>query len=252
MYRKEELNMTLDDNTATDNSGPDALTGLNEKTPQMFPACFTEQLQHVSPGASVLLNQDMARLWTNWWQKPWPLLQAAQQFWQDCFSLTSSSVMRLYGLNGKAVITPDKNDRRFSHEYWDENLAFDHIKQFYLLASRLIYSSLPGNSGLDGAAARKLEFYTRQWVDAMSPANFLATNPVVLEETINSRGANLLRGMQALIEDMYRGRGKTLLTRMTDSSAFEIGRNIATTEGKVIYQTDMFQLIQYAPTTSKV
>ena len=108
-----------------------------------------------------------------------------------------------------------------------------------------------GVEGLDPATARKVDFYTRQFVDALSPSNFLATNPEVLAATFETGGQNLLRGLENLLEDLRRGKGRLSIT-MTDMEAFRLGENIAATPGKVVFQNDLMQLIQYTPTTSDV
>lgn len=225
---------------------------LNVWSPESFQQFMSDQFSAINNNHAAFNQQGYGELWQQWFCNPLPMMTAAQHFWTDYCSLTHSGMQQLFGFDTDSVIDPEKGDRRFSHESWDNHLAFNYIKQFYLLASRYIYTSVSANSHIDEATARKIEFYTKQWVDAISPTNFAATNPAVLEETINSHGANLIRGFMSLIEDLHRGKGKTLLTRMTDYSKFEVGKNIATTAGKVVYQTDMFQLIQYSPTTTKV
>ena len=105
--------------------------------------------------------------------------------------------------------------------------------------------------GLDEATAQKVDFYTRQFTDAMAPSNFVATNPEVLRETIETKGENLVRGLQNMLDDLERGKG-TLAIRMTDTDAFTVGENIAVSEGKVVWQSDLMQLIQYQPSTAQV
>ena len=128
---------------------------------------------------------------------------------------------------------------------------FDFIKQSYLLSSKYFLQVASQKDGLNDKTQQKLEFYTRQFVEMMAPSNFLATNPEVLRLTIETRGENLLRGLKNMLEDLDRGKGK-LAIRMTDLDAFEVGKNIATTPGKIVLQTDLMQLIQYAPSTAEV
>ena len=106
--------------------------------------------------------------------------------------------------------------------------------------------------GLDEQTARKVDFYTRQYIDALSPTNFALTNPEVLRETVATGGENLVKGLNNLLEDLERGGGEQVRVRMTDENAFKLGVNIAVTPGKVVYQNDLLQLIQYAPTTKEV
>jgi polyhydroxyalkanoate synthase len=149
------------------------------------------------------------------------------------------------------VIAEDPRDRRFKDDAWRENEVFDFIKQSYLLSARFFQNVVGGVDGLDNKTAQKVDFYTRQFVDAMSPSNFLLTNPEVLRKTAETGGENLLKGLSHLLADLERGKGQ-LRIRMTDDSKFWVGENIAVTPGKVVYQNDLMQLIQYAPTTEKV
>ena len=149
------------------------------------------------------------------------------------------------------MIEPPAGDRRFRDAAWTDNTLFDFIKQSYLLTARWLQSTVRDVEGIDERTARKVDFYTRQFVDAIAPSNFLMTNPEVLRATIESRGENLLNGLKNLLDDLERGKGR-LAIKMTDMEAFRIGENIAVTPGKVVYQNDLMQLIQYEPTTEKV
>ena len=142
-------------------------------------------------------------------------------------------------------------DKRFKHPEWSENAIFGFVKDSYLVAAKSILTAIREVQGMDDATARKVDFYTRQFVDALSPSNFVATNPEVLAETLNSGGQNLLRGLENLLVDLERGNGRLSIT-MTDMKAFRLGENIATTLGKIVYQTDLMQLIQYGPSTQEV
>ena len=105
--------------------------------------------------------------------------------------------------------------------------------------------------GVDDKTAKKVDFYTRQFIDAMSPSNFAMTNPQVVKATVESKGENLLKGLQNLLTDLERGKG-TLAIRQTDMKAFKVGDNVATSPGKVVYQNELMQLLQYAPATEQV
>lgn len=183
---------------------------------------------------------------------PAQLVQAQLGFWQDYLTLWSNTARRMLG-GGEAppVIDEPKGDRRFKDDAWRENEVFDFIRQSYLLTSRYVTNVVQGAEGLDAKAAQKVDFYTRQFVDAMSPSNFVMTNPEVLRRTAETGGANLLKGLTNLLADMERGKGK-LRIRMTDDSKFKVGENIAVTPGKVVFQNDLMQLVQYSPTTEKV
>ena len=140
-------------------------------------------------------------------------------------------------------------DKRFAHPDWTENLVFNFVKESYLVASKALLSTVRDVKGLDPHTARKLDFYTRQFVDAMSPSNFIATNPEVLNATLKTGGQNLLRGFEHLLADLEHGDGR-LTIEMADMKAFRLGENIAATPGKVVFQNELLQLIQYSPTTA--
>jgi len=182
---------------------------------------------------------------------PTRLVQAQMGFWQDYLTLWSHTARRMMGENMDAVIEEPKGDRRFKDDAWRENEVFDFIRQSYLLSARYFTSAVNSADGLDPKTAQKVDFYMRQFVDAMSPANFVMTNPEVLRKTAETGGANLLKGLSNLLFDLERGKGK-LRIRMTDDSKFKVGENIAVTPGKVVFQTPLMQLIQYNPTTEKV
>ena len=138
-------------------------------------------------------------------------------------------------------------DKRFNAPQWRDNPLFDMIRQSYLLVSDRLLGSVDALDGVDERTREKVRFATRAFVDAMSPSNFALTNPLVLEKTLETKGENLLKGLEHMLKDLAKGQ----LTH-TDSDAFEVGRNIATTPGKVVLETPLFQLIQYAPTTKQV
>ena len=182
---------------------------------------------------------------------PGKLVQAQMNLWQDYMKLWQSTTARMLGEVSEPTIEPETGDRRFKDSAWDENQMFDFIKQSYLLSARWMQSTVGEVEGMDTKTAKKVDFYTRQFVDAMAPSNFVMTNPEVLRATMESGGENLVRGLENLLGDLERGKGR-LAIKMTDTEAFELGRNIAVTPGKVVFQTDLMQLIQYTPTTEKV
>jgi poly[(R)-3-hydroxyalkanoate] polymerase subunit PhaC len=182
---------------------------------------------------------------------PAKLMEAQISLWQDYMNLWQSTAKRMMGQEAEPVIAPAKDDRRFKDAAWQDNQVFDFVKQSYLLTARWLQSTVQNVEGLEEKTARKIDFYTRQFVDAMAPSNFVLTNPEVLRATMDSHGENLVKGLQNLLDDLERGKGQ-LKIRMTDLEAFEVGRNIAVTPGKVVYQNDLIQLIQYTPTTKEV
>jgi polyhydroxyalkanoate synthase len=182
---------------------------------------------------------------------PQKIVEAQINLWQDYMGLWQHAAERMLGRESEPVIAPGAGDKRFRHEDWEQNQVFDFIKQSYLLTARWLQNTVQDVEGLDEKTARKVDFYTRQFIDAMSPSNFLMTNPEVLRATVEQDGQNLVRGLSHMLEDLERGKGK-LAIKMTDMKAFEVGRNVAVTPGKVIWQTDLMQLIQYEPATEKV
>ncbi len=182
---------------------------------------------------------------------PDKLIQAQVEFWKNALDLWQATSKRMLGHETRPVIEPPSGDKRFKDQQWAENAVFDFIKQSYLLAADSLQGLVRNVEGLDDKAARKVQFYTRQFVDAMAPTNFVHTNPTVLKATLDSGGDNLVRGLQNLLEDLERGRGQ-LQIKMTDLKAFKPGENIAVTPGKVIFQNELLQLIQYEPSTPTV
>ena len=167
--------------------------------------------------------------------QPHELARAQLGFWQDHARLWQAATQRMLGVEVRPVIAADRGDRRFKDPAWDDNALFDFIKQSYLLSSKYLLQVAGQRDGVNDKTQRKLAFYTRQFVEMMAPSNFLATNPEVLRLTVETRGENLLRGLRNMLEDLDRGKGR-LAVKMTDLDGFEVGRNIATTPGKVVLQ----------------
>ncbi len=182
---------------------------------------------------------------------PAKLVQAQMTLWQDYMRLWQTTAQRMMGHEPEPIASPEQGDRRFKHPEWDENELFDFVKQSYLLTARWMQSTVKDVEGLDDKTSQKVDFYTRQFVDAMAPSNFVMTNPEVLRATLESGGENLVKGLHNLLDDLEQGKGR-LKIKMTDIEAFDLGVNIALTPGKVVYQNDLMQLIQYAPATEEV
>jgi polyhydroxyalkanoate synthase len=182
---------------------------------------------------------------------PARLVAAQLGFWQDYMTLWQNTARRIMGAETEPVINAPSTDRRFKDDAWRENEVFDFIKQSYLLSARYVQDVVKQVDGLDPKTAQKVDFYSRQFVDAMSPSNFLLTNPEVLRKTAETGGENLLRGLNNLLSDLEQGKGK-LRIKMTDMAAFKLGENIGVSPGKVVFQNDLMQLIQYTPNTEKV
>lgn len=182
---------------------------------------------------------------------PEKLAEAQINLWNGMIRTWSASASKMMGLNVEDPIAPAIGDRRFNAEEWEENVAFDYIKQSYLVVSDFVQDLTNSAEGMDAQNERKIRFLSRQFVSAISPSNFAHTNPKVLKETVQSGGENLVSGLNNLLGDLERGHGQLKIS-MTDETAFEVGVNVATTPGKVVFRNDLFELIQYAPTTDKV
>ena len=183
---------------------------------------------------------------------PAKLVQAQIGFWQDYMTLWQNTTKRMMGMaSEQPVIAADPKDKRFKDGAWNESEVFDFVKQSYLLSARYVQDVVTRVDGLDPKTAQKVDFYARQFMDAMSPSNFVLTNPEVLRRTAETGGENLLRGLSNMLGDLERGKGK-LSIKMTDMDAFKLGENIAVSPGKVVYQNTLMQLVQYSPSTETV
>jgi polyhydroxyalkanoate synthase subunit PhaC len=181
---------------------------------------------------------------------PSKLMERQMDLWKSYMGLWQRSTECF--LSGESCAIPtDLKDKRFKDPAWQQNPAFDFIRQTYQLTANWLQGTLGSVEGVDDKTARKVDFYARQFIDALSPSNFLMTNPEAWKATLESNGENLVVGLNNLLEDLERGKGK-LSIRMTDPDAFKIGKNLALTAGKVVYQNDLMQLIQYSPTTKDV
>ena len=203
------------------------------------------------PQDSAHLGQAFLELMERLINKPDLFVDPQMAFWQDYVRLCETTFSRMVGQDVEPVITPSNGDKRFQNKDWQDIWLFDFIKQSYLLTARFAQCLVKKADGLDIKTARKIDFYTRQMVDAIAPTNFWLTNPEVLRTTIESGGENLIKGFEHLMSDLERGHGELLIS-MSDNKAFHYGQNIASTPGKIIFQNKLFQLIQYAPTTEKV
>jgi poly[(R)-3-hydroxyalkanoate] polymerase subunit PhaC len=216
-----------------------------------------EFLSRQSDGSSVGMADPLAigaaffELTARLMAEPTRLFEAQMALWNDYLTLWQRSAERLMGRQAEPVVEAAPDDRRFRDRAWSDNAIFDYIKQSYLLTARYIHGAVKEVGGLDEHTARKVDFYTRQFIDAMAPSNYVLTNPEVLRITVESGGENLVNGLKNLLDDLERGKGRLAIT-MTDMEAFQIGGNVATAPGKVVFQNDLIQLIQYAPTTETV
>jgi polyhydroxyalkanoate synthase len=186
-----------------------------------------------------------------WLANPAKLVEAQGQLFGSYMQLWMGITRRSLGGQAVAVAEPEPGDNRFNDPEWARHPYFDFWKQAYLITTRWLEDMLERTEGLDERTRMRAVFYLKQLASAFSPSNFPHTNPVVLRETFQSSGKSLVAGMANLVQDLGQS-GDLLHISQTDVSAFEVGRNIATSPGKVVFQNDLLQLIQYAPSTEQV
>ncbi len=185
-------------------------------------------------------------------QKPEKFMELQTNYMNDWFNLWQGSMNSFMGDAAQDQDeAPKQTDRRFKSQEWQDSAVFNFIKQSYLLTCKHMEDVITDTDGLDEKKKEKLRFQTKLFTDAMSPTNFVMTNPDVLNETMKTGGNNLVKGFENLLNDLKRGQGDLSITT-TKYDAFELGDNIAVTKGQVVYQNDLMQLIQYEPTTKKV
>jgi len=193
----------------------------------------------------------LAQVVEYWLADPQRIVEQQTALGRAYLDLWGQAAKRLAGEASSPVAAPAAQDRRFSDPEWSSNQFFDFVKQAYLVTAQWADRLVQDAHGIDPHTRQKAEFYIRQIANAISPSNFIFTNPELLRETVASRAENLVRGMRNLAEDLKDGQG-FLKIRQSDPTMFEVGRNLALTAGKVIYQNELIQLIQYTPTTAKV
>lgn len=196
------------------------------------PVAFTESLLHTLRTAHV---------------DPQALANSQLGLMQDHLKLWQSMTGKLLGKSTDSYIEASPKDRRFKDDAWANHPLFDYLKQSYLINARFLQHSVEAVQGIDEHTQRKLGFFTRQLVDAMSPSNYMLTNPEAMRNALESNGGTLVKGLEHLLKDIERGR-----ISMTDETAFTLGKDIAATPGSVVFQNDLMQLIQYEATTKEV
>src|SRR5450755_1180569 len=186
-----------------------------------------------------------------WLKDPQRALDLQLNLGRSYLDLWAGAVKRMAGEKTEPVAEPSPKDKRFIDPEWSSNQFFDFLKQAYLLTVTWANHLVKDAEGLDPVTLQKADFYVRQIANAIAPSNFVLTNPELLRETLASNAENLARGMHMLAEDIVAGGGE-LRIRQTTTDSFEVGRDLAITPGKVIFQNDLIQLIQYAPSTETV
>jgi poly[(R)-3-hydroxyalkanoate] polymerase subunit PhaC len=232
------------------------LAALAERSQRLVQAFWQRQAE-AEGGESFSITDPSAigraflHLGTQLLADPGRLAEAQAQLWRDSVALWQQMARRLQGEQAAPLIEPERGDRRFKDEAWNEEVVYDYVKQSYLLSARWLRSLVKDVPGLAAGDQQKVDFYTRQFVSALAPSNFVLTNPAVLRKAKETGGQNLLDGLQHLLGDLERGQGRLKIS-MADEQAFAVGRNVATSPGKVIFQNELIQLLQYAPSTEQV
>jgi polyhydroxyalkanoate synthase len=207
------------------------------------PAALSPDPFHVAPALSDIMGRLAA--------EPNRLLRAQGDLFNRYMDLWQATVRKMTGEPAQPVVTPAKGDKRFADPDWQEHPVFDVIKQSYLLTSNWLNELVSSVDGVDPTEKRRAEFFMKMLTDAFAPTNFLASNPVALKELLATSGESLVRGMENFAADLRRG-GGDLAIAQTDFEKFEIGRNVATAPGKVVFKNELIELIQYSPATEQV
>lgn len=212
-----------------------SLTSVNRKLVETFVA-------GVQPSEPDAQQQPLQQLMHGMMGGAHQLFELQNTYYQSQMDLW----MGMLGVNERPKVEPDKGDRRFNAPEWEQYPFYDYVKQYYLLTSKWLLQLVDGVP-VDEEKRERMAFFTRQYLDAISPANFALTNPEVIKLALDTKGESLIQGMKKLAEDMEKGH-----ISMTDESLFEIGRNLAVTPGTVVFENELIQLIQYTPTTAEV
>ncbi len=233
----------------------EALTQAQQRSPQDPWVSLIDPLWNANPLSNMVPIDpgEMLNVFQQIWQdalrnpmRPWQLYS---EFVQESTQVMASSVLKFWGLDkeSKPVIEPEADDKRFSTPDWQQNPLFNALKQYYLLSAATWLKAVEDIEGLDEKQRQRLIFIMRQFIDAMSPTNFALTNPQVIHETIMTGGQNLVKGMQNFLRDIQEGE-----IQITNTKAFQVGKDLAITPGQVVYRNQLIELIQYAPTTPQV
>ncbi|MFD2179290.1 class I poly(R)-hydroxyalkanoic acid synthase [Veronia pacifica] len=191
---------------------------------------------------------DTAQLLENAAKQPAAMLEVQMQWWQKQLEIWQNVALQA---NQQSVVTPERDDKRFQDKSWQDDAFYNFIKQSYLLFGRSLLDTINSVEGMDDKAKERLVFFSRQAINAMSPSNFIATNPELLKLTLEKNGENLLTGLEQLQEDLESS-ADILKVRMTNNNAFRVGEDVANSAGDVVYKNELFELIQYRPLTKKV
>ena len=203
-----------------------------------------------SPGPDLYANA-MSAYWKEALTNPAKLIEQQMGYWTKTVTHFVEAQQALAQGKLQAPENPGPADRRFSHPLWDSHPYFNFVKQQYLINAEAMRTALEEAKDLDPRQKRRLNYFAQQIIDMMAPTNFLATNPEALEKAVATEGQSLVKGLENLISDLEANNGE-MVVKLADENAFELGRNIATAPGSVVYRNRMIELIQYAPVTEEV
>ncbi|MEL7013625.1 MAG: class I poly(R)-hydroxyalkanoic acid synthase, partial [Pseudomonadota bacterium] len=207
-----------------------------------------------SPGQD-LFAQAATSYWKEMFENPGRVYEQQLEFWGKSVRHFMEAQQAL--ATGRAPLPEDEGqdplegDKRFANPLWDTHPYFHYIKQQYALNKQAVEQAVADIDGMEPKEKRRLEYFSRQIIDMMSPTNFLGTNPDALEKAVETEGESLVRGLENLVADLEANKGE-MVVRLADENAFVLGENIATTPGEVVYRNRMMELIQYAPATDEV
>ena len=179
------------------------------------------------------------------------LIQTQMDFMRQQTELWQQATKAMLGENSHPVMQEEKSDRRFSHTDWQDNPIFSYMKQAYLINSKMLQGMISSMQFKDPKSEEQVKFYTRQYINSVSPTNYLLSNPEVCEEILKTKGQNMVKGIENFMRDLEKSPLEAFKITQTDMDAFEVGVNLATTEGQVIYQNELMQLIHYKPKVEK-
>jgi polyhydroxyalkanoate synthase len=201
--------------------------------------------------AGELYAKAAAAYWSEMMANPAKLIEYQVGYWGDTLKHYVAAQQALMQGKFEAPEAKGPKDKRFANPLWDTHPYFNFVKEQYLINAKAVEDAVAEVDGLEPKERRRLEYFSRQIVDMMSPANFLATNPDALEKAVETEGQSLVQGLENLVADLERNEGELVVT-LADQKAFRVGENLATTPGDVVYRNRLFELIQYRPSTEKV
>lgn len=205
----------------------------------------------INEALAQLNKEDMSLFFEALSKNPARMMEMQWSWWQGQIQIYQNVLMRSVAKDVAPFIQPESGDRRFNSPLWQEHPNFELLSQSYLLFSQLVQNMVDVVEGVPDKVRYRIHFFTRQMINALSPSNFLWTNPEVIQQTVAEQGENLVRGMQVFHDDVMNS-GKYLSIRMVNSDSFSLGKDLAYTPGAVVFENDIFQLLQYEATTENV